>query len=45
MWSPATSMKLPGSLQPLKKGIAAAERGDLVEEEEMDALFEPMFQS
>jgi predicted transcriptional regulator len=29
----------------VEKGIAAAERGELIEEEEMDAIFERMSQS
>jgi predicted transcriptional regulator len=37
--------KKAGSLKPLKKGIAAAERGEFIEEEEMDARLERMFQS
>jgi predicted transcriptional regulator len=32
-------------LEVVEKGIAAAERGDFVEEEEMDARLERMFQS
>jgi predicted transcriptional regulator len=32
-------------LAAVEKGIAAAERGEFIEEEEMDALFERMFQS
>jgi predicted transcriptional regulator len=36
MLLPVTSMKKP-ILAPVEKGIAAAERGEFIEEEEMDA--------
>ena len=32
-------------LEAVEKGIAAAERGEFIEEEEMDARLERMFQS
>jgi len=31
-------------LAPVEKGLAAAERGEFIEEEEMDARIERMFQ-
>jgi predicted transcriptional regulator len=34
-----------GFLEAVEKGIAAAERGEFIEEEEMDARLERMFQS